>query len=251
MSALIIYEPRRATRVFILRKARSLIGSSVENDETIRCKGVEPHHLTVEVRGDGFVAADKTGKGIDSKAGRVAELALVEGTEFMVGAARVRFDAAYTHDGDDTGAKPAFAGSTALMTRVGKGKDTDMVGMLVFRGGERKVFEIGADPAQIGSDAVNPICVPEKHVSGRHARIFQRNGAYWIIDLDSTNGTLVDGVTVKEARLQDCIPVTFGKTKAVFRLKRAGQGRAAVPVFFGMGEFWTESKTFPRLPTTC
>ncbi|MBI5526699.1 MAG: hypothetical protein HY897_10235 [Deltaproteobacteria bacterium] len=129
MPALIIYEPGRPSRVFILRKARSLIGSSMLNDEAIRCKGVEPHHVAVEERGPKWFAVDKTGKGIDViKLGRAAELGLLDGTEFMIGAARVRFDLAYTHDGGEPEARTGFSGSTAVVTKAGRKKEIDMAG---------------------------------------------------------------------------------------------------------------------------
>ena len=81
MSALIIHEPGRASRVFILRKAVSLFWSGVLNDERLLCKGVEQHHLAVVARGDEWAAVDKSGKGIAVNGVKTAEAVLKDGDE--------------------------------------------------------------------------------------------------------------------------------------------------------------------------
>ena len=56
---------------------------------------------------------------------------------------------------------------------------------------------------------------PNLSVSRRHAKIWQEAGAYWIEDLGSRVGTLVDGVQIKGAGRQPLppgAPVTIGKT---------------------------------------
>src|SRR5205807_331407 len=46
----------------------------------------------------------------------------------------------------------------------------------------------------IGRDAGNDIAVPDEAASARHAVLEQRDEEWWIEDLGSTNGTLVNGV---------------------------------------------------------
>lgn len=50
----------------------------------------------------------------------------------------------------------------------------------------------------IGRKEDNHIIINDPFVSGYHARVFQKDGKIYIKDLDSTNGTLLNGDGVKE-----------------------------------------------------
>ena len=63
----------------------------------------------------------------------------------------------------------------------------------------------------IGRNADNHIQIDNLGVSGRHARIVKENGAYTIEDLDSTNGTFVDGKKVSKQTITDKSRITIGK----------------------------------------
>ena len=52
----------------------------------------------------------------------------------------------------------------------------------------------------LGRDPANEVVVPSERASLRHARIFYREGGYWIEDLGSTNGTQLDGEALREPR---------------------------------------------------
>lgn len=48
----------------------------------------------------------------------------------------------------------------------------------------------------VGRDLDNEIVLADGTVSGRHAVMLRRDGAWWVEDLASTNGTFVNGVRV-------------------------------------------------------
>ncbi|MBL9176526.1 MAG: FHA domain-containing protein [Verrucomicrobiaceae bacterium] len=52
--------------------------------------------------------------------------------------------------------------------------------------------------------------------SGRHAVIKRREDAFYVHDLDSSNGTRVNGAEIEEALLKDGDRVGFGDVQAVF-----------------------------------
>ena len=60
------------------------------------------------------------------------------------------------------------------------------------------------------------IRVPDVNVSRRHAELRQEGTTYWIVDLDSTNGTVVNGQSVERERLRDGDTITLGSTDVVF-----------------------------------
>lgn len=48
----------------------------------------------------------------------------------------------------------------------------------------------------IGRDLANELCIDDKTVSSRHARLSFRQGQWWVEDLHSTNGTYVNSESV-------------------------------------------------------
>lgn len=65
--------------------------------------------------------------------------------------------------------------------------------------------------ASIGRSSNNDICVPERHVSRRHAVINYRDGIFMISDLGSANGTFVN-----DQRLTDPFPLASGDVIRLF-----------------------------------
>jgi Protein of unknown function (DUF3662)/FHA domain len=60
------------------------------------------------------------------------------------------------------------------------------------------------------------ITVDDANVSRRHAEIRREEGAYWIVDLDSTNGVTVNGKRVERARLTPDDEILIGTTDVRF-----------------------------------
>ncbi len=58
--------------------------------------------------------------------------------------------------------------------------------------------------------------VPDLNVSRRHAEIRREDGSYWIVDLGSMNGTIVNGKRVDRKQLDDGDRITLGSTEIAF-----------------------------------
>jgi pSer/pThr/pTyr-binding forkhead associated (FHA) protein len=65
----------------------------------------------------------------------------------------------------------------------------------------------------------NDVVVGDPATSGHHGRIEVRNGFFWISDLGSTNGTLVNGEPVIEKQLGDGDMVAIGQNTMRFSLE--------------------------------
>jgi hypothetical protein len=65
----------------------------------------------------------------------------------------------------------------------------------------------------------NDVVVADPATSGRHGRIEVRAGAFWISDLGSTNGTLVNGEPVIEKQLADGDLIAIGQNTIRFTLE--------------------------------
>ena len=69
----------------------------------------------------------------------------------------------------------------------------------------------------IGRADYNDLVLPDESVSTTHAKLQRREGVWVLVDLDSTNGTFVDGERIKgEAPLAPGATVRFGEIGLVF-----------------------------------
>ena len=70
----------------------------------------------------------------------------------------------------------------------------------------------------IGRSKDSDVQIDDRYASGLHARVFERGGRTFVEDMKSTNGTLLNGATLKgEAELIDGDTVQIGDT--VFRFE--------------------------------
>ncbi|HET8893862.1 MAG TPA: DUF3662 and FHA domain-containing protein [Gaiellaceae bacterium] len=68
----------------------------------------------------------------------------------------------------------------------------------------------------LGRSREADIQIEDANVSRRHAELRQEGSAYWIVDLDSTNGLEVGGRRVKRAKLEPGASFTVGSTEVTF-----------------------------------
>jgi pSer/pThr/pTyr-binding forkhead associated (FHA) protein len=77
--------------------------------------------------------------------------------------------------------------------------------------------EITGNAVSVGRRNDNQIQIKEPTVSGHHARIFLEGGKYQIEDLDSTNGTFVNGARITKAELKDSDKLRIGLVNAIYQ----------------------------------
>jgi len=88
-----------------------------------------------------------------------------------------------------------------------------------------------ADNVLLGSAPDADIMIPNRLASKRHARILYRDSAYFIEDLDSSTGTLLNGRRVENAQLYHLDTVLLGSQEATFLLEGGGPRRERRPRF--------------------
>jgi S-DNA-T family DNA segregation ATPase FtsK/SpoIIIE len=113
----------------------------------------------------------------------------------------------------------------------------------------------------LGRDAASDVVIADPMASKRHARL--EVGAYIeVVDLNSANGVLVDGVAVQRVRIEEGEPFVIGSTTFVLRLVRSFDGSATEEPIIerGGGLLFNRSPrvevrypgtrfTLPRIPT--
>jgi pSer/pThr/pTyr-binding forkhead associated (FHA) protein len=88
-------------------------------------------------------------------------------------------------------------------------------------------YQIG-QVATIGRAPESQVVLTLPSVSRHHARIFYEGGHYWIKDLDSANGTSINGKRIKLQMLADQDKICLGDAKAVFRTSAQAGGPAVI-----------------------
>jgi pSer/pThr/pTyr-binding forkhead associated (FHA) protein len=89
----------------------------------------------------------------------------------------------------------------------------------LVRGGalKGKRLSVKTPIVNIGRADYNDVVLPDESVSTTHAKLQRREGVWILVDLDSTNGTFVDGDQIKgEAPLAPGVTVRFGEISLVF-----------------------------------
>jgi hypothetical protein len=77
-------------------------------------------------------------------------------------------------------------------------------------------YPLARDVTTIGRAKDCDIAIDDSSVSRRHAELRLDGSAVWILDLDSTNGTEVNGRPIERARLEHGDRVVLGQTEARF-----------------------------------
>jgi pSer/pThr/pTyr-binding forkhead associated (FHA) protein len=94
-------------------------------------------------------------------------------------------------------------------------------GLLTFESGPfaGRIVALPSHMVTIGRAPDNDVVVGDPATSGRHGRLEVRSGFFWISDLGSTNGTLVNGEPVIEKQLSDGDLIAIGQNTIRFTLE--------------------------------
>jgi DNA-binding NtrC family response regulator len=82
-------------------------------------------------------------------------------------------------------------------------------------------YQLGADAITLGREPDNSIPISDHSASRYHAKVERRGDDFWVSDLGSTNGTLVDGSYIKEAPVPHGAILRVGDTLFKFLARGA------------------------------
>jgi hypothetical protein len=163
---------------------------------------VLPNHYAVRISPED---SDRFGDFADALASELAqavrEHAREEGARFL-GPVDVEITA-------DPGVRVGALAVTAHIVQGGVGWAT-----LVLPDGKR--LSLGEDAVVVGRMADCRVPLSDPQVSRRHAELRRGEKGYLVVDLGSTNGTMVNGTLVKERWLSDGDEIVVGDTRLVF-----------------------------------
>jgi hypothetical protein len=109
------------------------------------------------------------------------------------------------------------AGHTMVLDREALLKDRPRAPRASIEQRDAPAVPLGPDPVLIGRDPQNDVVLDDRRVSRKHAEVRLRLGRYTLYDLQSTNGTYVNGRRVAEKVLEDGDKISIGGLEIVFR----------------------------------
>ena len=115
------------------------------------------------------------------------------------------------------------AGRTSVMTAH---EDENGRALLEYGG---RTFSLGNTPFNIGGHTDNDLTIKDAFISSFHCRVARQEGRWFITDLDSTNGTEVNGLKVHRAELPEEAEISLGKARLQFKTQEgSGDFPAAI-----------------------
>ena len=91
-----------------------------------------------------------------------------------------------------------------------------MASLIVLNGTNALTHALIGDIVMIGRAPLNNIVIDNPVVSAQHAMLRKVSDSYWLKDLNSTNGTYINGRLFTDGELKDGDTIRFGFVKAIF-----------------------------------
>ena len=222
-------------REYVVPPAGAVIGREAGCEVVVASSDVSRRHAQLAPADGGYVLRDLSTNGVCVNDERIeGERLLGRGDVVRIGTEEFRFyadvadvepearraaDAPRAAHADvpslaDTAVRPAFVDARPVLATL------EVVGQGVLRG---RSFELRTPLAHVGRGVHNDVVVADDSVSETHAKLQKREAGWFVVDMDSTNGTYVAGKRVRgEQRLEDAPDLRFGGVKMAFH---PAQGR--------------------------
>ena len=120
--------------------------------------------------------------------------------------------------------EPAVAGATMIYrpkapqpTEAATPSELGVEREVVTLNVDGRRHEVSKRRTLIGRSKDCDIQIDDPSASRKHAELRQEGTAYWVVDLDSTNGLEVNGMRTQRAKLDHGDKITIGATEIAFR----------------------------------
>jgi hypothetical protein len=176
-------------------------------------------HRSIDVRGRTIVPNAFTISLSQEDYDRFAEIGDSLGRELCDAAREHARDEGYAFPGPVTVdlmvATSMHGGTFHIVGRLKEGAGGVGAGSLLLPNGDR--ITLGERTLSIGRSTECDIVIPDTNVSRRHAEIRPTIDGFNLVDLGSTNGSLVNGERVTQRELREGDELAFGNTRLVFQ----------------------------------
>jgi pSer/pThr/pTyr-binding forkhead associated (FHA) protein len=184
------------------------IGKSPVCELQLSGKGIPRHQCDIIQNGAGYKLIDRSGKGTKIDRKKVDEARLSSKSVIKIGDYRLQLRDIPA--GEVSTVTAVFGGTDPSRSKHAKKQVLSLVGKS-FLGPVKAVLD--GSTFTVGSDPGNDLVLKEQFISKFHCRFYQKNGQWSVEDLDSTNGTKVNGASVSTTKIEPGMVVELGKVK--------------------------------------
>src|SRR6267378_6624705 len=207
-------------REYAITGASLVFGRDATCDVVVSGKDVSRRHAEIVQTPKGYLVVDSSTNGTFVNEVRVeGQRLLARADVIRLGDENFRFYADAAPQAAPN-PQPGPAASTPPVVPPTKAPSSPPVlGNLLVRSGALKGqrLVVKTPVANIGRADYNDLVIPDESVSTTHAKLQRREGVWVLVDLDSTNGTFVDGERIKgEVPLAPGATVRLGEIGLVF-----------------------------------
>src|SRR5213592_401385 len=221
-------------REYAIAGTSLVFGRDASCDVVVPGKDVSRRHAEIVQTPKGYLIVDSSTNGTSVNDARVeGQRLLARADVITIGEEKFRFYAeTAAPPTENPPAGPAASAPSAVPPTKGgeslketihgvpaASRPSGALGSFLVRGGSLKGqrLSVKTPVVNIGRADYNDLVVPDESVSTTHAKLQRREGVWVLVDLDSTNGTFVDGDQVKgEMPLAPGASVRFGEIGVVF-----------------------------------
>ena len=191
------------------------IGRSRDNDIVIENLAISRNHARIRRDAEGrFILSDlNSANGTLVNGVRITKTEIMSGDTIGIGKHRLRFE-------DDTFGEEALIGEAFTADRTMLVEKTPDARLTVRKGKQKgQEFKVTKYETTVGRSASeNDICIHDWFVSKRHALIIRQGNKFFIKDVGSWRGTILNNAPIKESPLVSGDVVKIGTTLLEFHV---------------------------------
>jgi pSer/pThr/pTyr-binding forkhead associated (FHA) protein len=213
-------------REYVITGSSLVFGREAGSDVVVSGKDVSRRHAEIVQTPKGYLLVDSSTNGTFVNEERVqGQRVLARADVIRIGEEQFRFYADVAAGPPSGPPVPPPAGPAANVPQAAPPAPAPApapaLANFLVRGGALKGqrLQVKTPIANIGRADYNDLVIPDPSVSTTHAKLQRREGVWVVVDLESTNGTFVDGEPVKQGGEAPLVPgamVRFGDVQLVF-----------------------------------
>jgi DNA-binding NtrC family response regulator len=198
-----------------LQKETTCIGRSSQNDICLPDPAASRTHLVIVRAGDDYIATDKSTNGTFVNDERITSCRLKKDDLIRIGAWTIRF--AVSAEAADEGTEVPDRDPTRVLSHnPERGEILFERAILEVLEPSKRILTITRSVTAIGKSGGNDVVLEDDYVSNFHCKIENRKGTFFLKDLQSTNGTTLNGRKIIESPLPFNSTIEIGKARLRF-----------------------------------
>jgi transcriptional regulator with GAF, ATPase, and Fis domain len=207
-----------------LERKRVVLGRGADSDVVLPDPHVSRQHVALHLDGTRCTLEDLSGQGTLVAGQPMTHGELQDGMDLQLG----QWRALYRQHGTSGTEDPTRRGLlTDVQSRQAPEDGPPPAQVRVKQGSTELVHPLGAAPFTLGKDPGNALVIQDRFISGKHLQVRRCEAGVHVRDMNSTNGTFLEGVRLFEAELPLHTVLRVGETELLFEPVPKGPGEAS------------------------